>query len=67
MYQIDIVPSQLPFIFPTYTAGKAAIRHEIQLFYNQQGVVDSERPKFSSLKKRLYIQLIEKSLLKKAY
>jgi len=64
--KVDIVHTHLPFIYPTYAAGNAAIRHGKPLFYSQRGVFDPERLKFRSWKKHLYISLVEKSLLKRA-
>lgn len=63
---IDVVHTQMPFVYPTYAAGKAAIFHRKPLFYQQRGVFDSERLKFRGFKKRLYIQAIELPLMRKA-
>ena len=64
--EVDLVHTQIPFVYPTYAAGKAAIRHGVPLVYHQRGVFDPERLKFRSWKKWLYIRLFEVPLLKKA-
>ncbi len=66
MPQVDVVHTHLPFIYPTYAAGKAAIRHGVPLVYHQRGVLDPARLKFRSLKKQLYIRFREMQLLKEA-
>ncbi len=63
---VDIVHTHLPFIYPTYAAAHAAFRHKKPLFYHQRGVFDSERLKFRSLKKTLYLRAIEIPILKRA-
>ena len=63
---VDIVHTHLPFIYPTYAAARAAFRYGKPLFYHQRGGFDPERLKFRSLKKALYIRLIEMSILKRA-
>lgn len=66
MPRVDIVHTHLPFIYPTYAAGKAAVRHGVPLVYHQRGVLDPERLKFRSWKKMLYLRLFEIPLLKHA-
>ena len=63
---VDLVHTQMPFIYPTYAAGKAALRHGKPLFYHQRGVLGPERLKFRSLKKRLYIAAVECPLMRRA-
>ncbi len=64
--EIDIVHTHLPFIYPSYIAARIAIRHSKPLFYHQRGVFDPERLKFRSIKKLLYINLIEIPIMRKA-
>lgn len=66
MPRTDVVHTQLPFIYPTLAAGRAAIRHGVPLIYQQRGVLDQDLLKFRAWKKRLYIRLFEMSLLKSA-
>jgi glycosyltransferase involved in cell wall biosynthesis len=66
MPYVDVVHTQMPFVYPTYAAGKAAIRHGKPLFYQQRGVFDPERLKFRGVKKRLYINAVDRPLMKKA-
>jgi glycosyltransferase involved in cell wall biosynthesis len=63
---VDVVHTQNPFVYPTYAAGKAAIRHQKPLFYQQRGVFDPERLKFRGVKKRLYINAVERPLMRRA-
>ena len=62
----DIVHTHLPFNYPTYAAAHAAFRHRKPLIYHQRGVFDPARLSFRSLKKRLYLDLVEKPILKRA-
>ena len=63
---VDVVHTQMPFVYPTYAAGKAALRHRKPLFYHQRGVFDPERLKFRSLKKRLYIAAVDCPVMRRA-
>jgi glycosyltransferase involved in cell wall biosynthesis len=63
---VDVVHTHLPFNYPTYAAAHAAFAHGKPLFYHQRGVFDPERLKFRSLKKVLYLKLVEKPILEKA-
>lgn len=63
---VDVVHTQMPFIYPTYVAGREAIRRGIPLFYSQHGVLDPARLKFRRWKKWLYLHLFERQLLRKA-
>lgn len=63
---VDVVHTHLPFMYPTYAAGRAAIRYDRPLFYHQRGVFDPERLRFRAWKKRLYIKFAEVPLLKRA-
>jgi glycosyltransferase involved in cell wall biosynthesis len=63
---IDVVHTHMPYVYPTFAAARAAIRHGKPLFYHQRGVFDPERLRFRGLKKRLYIAAVEKPIMKKA-
>jgi glycosyltransferase involved in cell wall biosynthesis len=63
---VDVVHTHLPFMYPTYAAGRAAIRYGKPLFYHQRGVFDPDRLRFRAWKKRLYIKFVEKPLIKQA-
>jgi glycosyltransferase involved in cell wall biosynthesis len=63
---VDVVHTQMPYVYPTYAAGRAAIRYQKTLFYHQRGVFDPERLQFRGLKKRLYINAIERPLMRRA-
>lgn len=64
--QVDLMHTHLPFIYPTLATARAAARGKVPLFYHQRGVLDPERLKFRALKKTLYLQLIEKPILRQA-
>jgi len=63
---VDVVHTQMPFIYPAYAAGKSAICRHKPLFYHQHGVFDPERLKFRGLKKRIYIKAVERPIMRKA-
>lgn len=63
---VDVVHTQMPYVYPTYAAGRAAMRHLKPLFYHQRGVFDPERLKFRGLKKKLYINAIERPIMRSA-
>src|SRR5659263_698790 len=63
---VNVVHTQMPFIYPTYAAGRAAIRHQKPLFYQQRGVLGPEHLKFRGMKKRFYIKAIERPIMRSA-
>lgn len=63
---VDLVHTHLPFVYPTFAAAHAAFRHDKPLFYHQRGVFDPERLKFRSLKKSLFLRLVEIPILRRA-
>lgn len=64
--RMDVVHTHIPFVYPTFAAGRAALRYGKPLFYHQRGVFDPERLKFRSVKKSLYIKLFEQPLMARA-
>ena len=66
MPEIDVVHTHLPFIYPTFAAAKVAKRFHKPLFYSQRGVLDRERLKFRSVKKKFYIKAIEHKIMSEA-
>lgn len=64
--RVDVVHTHLPFIYPTYVAAQAAFRFNKPLLYHQRGVLTPQNLQFRSLKKRLYLEAIEKPLLRRA-
>jgi glycosyltransferase involved in cell wall biosynthesis len=66
IHSVDVVHTQMPYVYPTFAAGRAAIRHKKPLFYHQRGVFGPERLKFRSMKKRLYIKAIERPIMQRA-
>jgi len=63
---MDLIHTHLPFVYPTFAAGRAAKKYKIPLFYHQRGVFDPARLNFRSFKKRLYLNIIEKPILRTA-
>ncbi len=63
---VDLMHTHLPFIYPTLATARAAKRGGIPLFYHQRGVFDPARLKFRGLKKKVYLSLIEKPILRQA-
>src|SRR5215467_13629507 len=64
--KFDLVHTHLPFIYPTYAGARAANAFGKPLFYHQRGVFDSERLKFRPVKKLLYINALEKRIMRRA-
>jgi glycosyltransferase involved in cell wall biosynthesis len=64
--QIDIVHTQMPFIYPTQAAARLAIAAGRPLFYSQRGTFDPARLRFRGLKKSLYIRLVERPIMRRA-
>jgi glycosyltransferase involved in cell wall biosynthesis len=63
---MDIVDTQMPYVYPSYAAAHAAFRHDKPLFYHQRGAFNPSRLQFRGIKKRLYITGIEKPIMKRA-
>jgi len=63
---VDLVHTQMPYVYPTYAAARAAIRFRKPLFYSQRGVFDPRLLQFRSVKKRLYIRLFERPVMRRA-
>jgi glycosyltransferase involved in cell wall biosynthesis len=63
---IDIVHTQMPFIYPTQAAARLAIGERRPLFYSQRGTFDPSRLKFRGLKKSIYIRLVERPIMRRA-
>ena len=63
---VDVVHTQMPFVYPTLAAGKAAIRHGKPLFYQQRGVLGPEHLKFRGIKKKIYIYAVERPIMRRA-
>lgn len=63
---VQVVHTHLPFVYPTYAAARAALRHRKPLFYHQRSAFDPGRLRFRALKKRLYIAAIERPIMRQA-
>ena len=66
MAGIDVVDTHMPFVYPTYAAARAAFRHRLPLVYHQHGNFDPARLRFRGWKKRLYIALVERPIMRRA-
>src|SRR4029078_23746 len=63
---IDVVHTQITFVYPTQAAARLAIAHRTPLFYSQRGVFDPSRLRFRGLKKSIYIRLVERPIMQRA-
>ncbi|HKN57388.1 MAG TPA: glycosyltransferase [Gemmatimonadaceae bacterium] len=63
---VDIVDTQMPFVYPSYAAAHAAFRYNKPLFYHQRGIFNEARLRFRGAKKRLYIAAIERPIMRRA-
>jgi len=66
MPAIDVVDTQMPFVYPTYAASRAALRHGKPLFYHQRGNFIDARLARRRLKKSAYLALFEKPVMLRA-
>jgi glycosyltransferase involved in cell wall biosynthesis len=64
--QVDVVHTQMPFVYPTQAAARAAFVRGRPVFYSQRGVFDPSRLQFRSWKKSLYIRLVERPIMRRA-
>jgi glycosyltransferase involved in cell wall biosynthesis len=62
----DLVHTQMPFVYTTFAGARAARQMDKPLFYHQRGNFDPTRLQFRSLKKRVYIALVEKPIMRRA-
>jgi len=63
---VDVAHIHSPFSYPNYAVANAAFRHGKPLVYQQNGIFDPERLRFRSLKKWLYIQAVERPIMRQA-
>jgi glycosyltransferase involved in cell wall biosynthesis len=64
--QMDVVDTQMPFVYPTFAASRAALRHGKALFYHQRGNFIDVRLARRRLKKSIYLALFEKPVMRRA-
>ena len=64
--QTDIVHTHTPFVYTTYAACTEARAANRPVVYQAHGSLDPGRMKFRSLKKNLYLSLIERRLMQQA-
>ena len=64
--RLDVVHTQMPFVYPTQAAARVALAHGVPLFYSQRGVFDPARLQFRSWKKSLYIRMVERPIMRRA-
>jgi glycosyltransferase involved in cell wall biosynthesis len=62
----DVVHTQMPFVYPTLLAARMAVRMGKPLFYHQRGNFLPTRLDRRSLKKRIYMAMFEKAILRRA-
>lgn len=63
---MDVIHAHVPFIYPTYAAAQAAQIHQKPFFYHQHNVFSSVYLNRRSLKKRLFIGMVERTALMRA-
>jgi len=63
---VDAVNTHLPFIYPTYAGAQMALRAGVPLFYHQHGGFNPGSLRFRSMKKKLYLNLFEKPIMKRS-
>lgn len=63
---VDVVHTHMPFNYPNYAAARAAFTHRKPLVYQQNGILDPQRLRFRSLKKRVYVEAVEKPIMRRA-
>jgi glycosyltransferase involved in cell wall biosynthesis len=66
MPEIDVVNTHNAFEFSSCAAAWAAQRWHKPLFYHQRGVFDPGRLKFRSIKKKLFIDLVGRPIMRRA-
>jgi glycosyltransferase involved in cell wall biosynthesis len=62
----DLVHTHMPFVYPTYAASRAAMRHGKPLFYHQRGLYLPSHLSRRRRKKELYLALFEKRIMRGA-
>jgi glycosyltransferase involved in cell wall biosynthesis len=62
----DAVDTQMPFVYPTYAAARAAIRHRTPLYYHQRGNLLDTHMARRALKKKVFISLFERPVMERA-
>jgi glycosyltransferase involved in cell wall biosynthesis len=63
---IDILHTQMPFVYPTQAAARLAIAAGTPLFYSQRGLFGASHLRFRRLKKSIYIRLVERPIMHRA-
>ena len=63
---VDIVHTQMPFVYPTQAAARLALANRRPLFYSQRGVFGPSHLRFRAWKKALYIRFVERPILRRA-
>jgi glycosyltransferase involved in cell wall biosynthesis len=64
--RVDVVHTQMPFVYPTQAAARLALAHHRPLFYSQRGLFDPSVLRFRSVKKSLYIRFVERPIMERA-
>ena len=63
---VDIVHTHMPYTYPSRVGAQLAIAANKPLFYHQRGVYHPEQLKYRKWKKRLYVDLVEKPIMRRA-
>jgi glycosyltransferase involved in cell wall biosynthesis len=63
---VDVVHTQMPFVYPTQAAARLAIAQRRPLFYSQRGLFHPSRLRFRAWKKSVYIRAVERPIMRRA-
>ncbi len=66
MPDIDVVDTQMPFVYPTYIGARTALRFSKPLFYHQRGNFLDSHIQRRKLKKDFYVSFFEKPVLRRS-
>ncbi len=63
---VDVVHTQVPYVYPVLAAGRAALRHRKPLIYQARGAFLPEALRRRKVKKSAYITVFERPLMRSA-
>jgi glycosyltransferase involved in cell wall biosynthesis len=64
--EVDVVHVHSPFSYTNLAAARAAFLGGKPLIYQQHGILDPERLRFRSFKKRMYLFAVERPIMRRA-
>lgn len=66
MPAVDVAHVQSPFSYTNVAVARAAFRAGVPVIYQQHGILDPDRLRFRALKKRIYIEFVERPIMRRA-